>query len=115
MPIARMSSSQKSVEEQWEDFRPKLKGLPTADKLCELEVFYELTHEHIEYVWALKELTRADAQQMHSYLDREIDRYIRSLCRGGQLVKGTTLQKLLDLGWNSADNRPERWSHLIKK
>lgn len=78
----------------WQKFRVSLKGMPTTDKLAELEDYYDMTkHSH-----------NVENTAIDSDCDVciRIDNYIKALCRGGQLVPGCDLGFFVCSGpfWN---------------
>lgn len=74
------------TDPHWQKFRASLKGLPTEEKLERLRIYY---YEHSSAMEATK-------------VDLQVDNYIKSLCRGGQLYPGESLVTVLDQYWQPA-------------
>lgn len=72
---------------EWQEFRKKLKGLSTSDKLSELEAYFELTMADC-----------LEGKDNYDYLCIRVDNYLKALARGGQLFKGVSLEQALTEG-----------------
>lgn len=64
----------------WQSFRKSLKGKPTQEKIDLLQCHW--------IAFGAERTTQI-----------QIDNYIKALCRGGQLPKGTSLDTLVDSNW----------------
>jgi len=79
--------------EEWQKFRVAMRGLSTADKICELQAYHDLTpHTHTVTRLPGGQLTERD----NCAACIRVDNYIKALCRDGQLKKGTNLLTFLD-------------------
>lgn len=75
-------------DQEWQEIRLSMKGIPTESKLKMLEWYYGYgDHQYIT-----KECDDCD-------VCIRIDNYIKALCRGGQLNGGESLQTVLAAGW----------------
>jgi len=77
-------------DEQWQKFRVAMKGISTADKMCELQAYHDLT-PHTDNKMSHEKHDRSDCD-----VCIRVDNYIKALCRGGQLKKGSDLNSFLD-------------------
>jgi hypothetical protein len=75
-------------DEDWQEIRLSMKGIPTESKLKMLEWYYGYgDHQYIT-----KECDDCD-------VCIRIDNYIKALCRGGQLNGGESLKTVLEVQW----------------
>ena len=84
------------ADPKWQEFRKGLKGLSTQDKLTDLRQYFERTRKQ----W-LGNYTGSRTSDYSKYLDAsvQVDNYIKSLCRGGQLHPGESLQTIIQKDW----------------
>lgn len=75
-------------DEEWQEIRLSMKGIPTESKLRMLEWYYGYgDHQYIT-----KECDDCD-------VCIRIDNYIKALCRGGQLYPGESLASFVGLAF----------------
>lgn len=87
MASASIAKVQAAVNDpEWQEVRQSLKGIPTKEKIEHLAAYYKLY-----------------GGDRREKIQIQVDNYIKSLCRGGQLRKGTTLKTALDNNWDLTD------------
>ena len=75
-------------DQEWQEIRLGMKGIPTESKLKMLEWYYGYgDHQNI-----VQECTDCD-------VCIRIDNYIKALCRGGQLNSGESLATIVMASW----------------
>jgi hypothetical protein len=77
-------------DEKWQKFRKSLKGMSTADKLSELEAYWDLTHDPVS--------TFDKRHHEECAVCTRVDNYLKALARGGQLFAGVSLDQAMQLG-----------------
>jgi hypothetical protein len=80
--------------DEWQRFRLSLKGLPTHEKLTELYAYYSRTaHTHASIDLPGGSATHGRDTCVGCI---RVDNYLKALCRGGQIKRGSHLLTLLD-------------------
>lgn len=82
-------------DEEWQKLRHSLKGKTTETKLDELELYWKREHE----LQGLSHHHRVKVDIFICNICIRVDNYIKSLCRGGQLNQGESLQSVIDQRW----------------
>lgn len=85
-------------DEEWQKLRHSLKGKTTETKLDELELYWLRTHDEIRLEAGVSHRRNA-INLISCNVCIRVDNYIKSLCRGGQLNQGESLQSVIDQRW----------------